>query len=75
MQEFMHWANASLGVGAIALWTVVAAALAMAGGAMAGMWLAGKDLGQPLAAMMGAMFGPVAAVPGILLGLIILSLL
>lgn len=56
----------------IFLLTLLAALLAVAGGAVAGMKLAGKDLGLPLAAMMGAMFGPLAAVPGILLALIVL---
>ena len=40
------------------------------GGALAGIQLAGKDLGTELAGAMGAMFGPTGAVPGILLGLI-----
>jgi hypothetical protein len=35
--------------------------------------LAGKDLGNELAASMGAMFGPIGAVPGILLALVILT--
>jgi hypothetical protein len=45
------------------------------GGALAGILLAGKDLGNELAGAMGAMFGPTGAVPGVLLGLIILALL
>lgn len=56
-------------------WTVVAILLSLAAGAISGMALAGKDLGNNLAAMMGAMFGPVAAVPGILIGLIVLAIL
>lgn len=56
-------------------WTVVAILLSLAAGAVSGMALAGKDLGNNLAAMMGAMFGPVAAVPGILIGLIVLAIL
>ena len=49
--------------------------LSMAGGAVAGVRLAGKDLGNELAAMMGAMFGPTAAVPAVLVGLVVLALL
>lgn len=49
---------------------LVALVLSMAGGA-----LAGKDLGNELAAMMGAMFGPTAAVPAVLVGLIVLALI
>ena len=56
------------------LWLVIAFAFAVLGGAIAGMKLAGKDLGNELAAMMGAMFGPTGAVPGILLGLIVIAL-
>jgi hypothetical protein len=57
----------------IAIYTIFSAALAMAGGAAAGVKLAGKDLGNELAASMGAMFGPIGAVPGILLALVILT--
>ena len=59
----------------IVIWTCCAFALAALGGAISGVWLAGRDLGNDLAAMMGAMFGPTAAAPGILLGLIILALI
>lgn len=74
MAEIMNQlASGHLGVLTILVWTVFAFLLALAGGALAGMKLAGKDLGNDLAAMMGAMFGPTGAVPGILLGLIILA--
>jgi hypothetical protein len=59
----------------ILLWTAVSIPVAAAAGALSGMLLAGKDLGNALAASMGAMFGPVAAVPGILITLIILAFL
>lgn len=62
----------SLSFAAIVVWTLIAVVLAMAGGVAAAVKLAGKDLGNPLASMMGVLFGPVAAVPGILLGLIVL---
>jgi ABC-type tungstate transport system substrate-binding protein len=68
-------ADGSPGVSAIVAWTLIAAVLAMAGGALAGVRLAGKDLGNSLAAMMGAMFGPLASVPGVLIGLILLRLI
>ena len=57
----------------IILWTLIAIIVSIAAGALAGMQLAGKDLGNSLAALMGAMYGPVAAVPGILVGLIVLA--
>ena len=64
-----------LGVPGIVLWTLVAFVVAMAGGALTGVKLAGKDLGNELAALIGAMFGPTGAVPGILLGLIVLAVI
>ena len=63
-----------LNVMTILIWTLIAFLLAAAGGALTGLRLAGKDLGNELAALMGAMFGPTGAVPGVLLGLIILAL-
>lgn len=68
------FAPGPLHLGSVIVWTVIALLLAAAGGAVMGMKLAGKDLGNALAAMLGAMFGPAGAVPGILLALIILAL-
>jgi hypothetical protein len=59
----------------IVVWTCCGCVVATLGGALAGILLAGKDLGNELAGAMGAMFGPTGAVPGVLLGLIILALL
>jgi hypothetical protein len=59
----------------ITVWTLLSIVLSIAAGAVGGMALGGKDLGNTLAALMGAMYGPVAAVPGILLALIILAFL
>ena len=56
------------------MWLLMAFVLSTLGGALAGMRLAGKDLGNELAAMMGAMFGPTAAVPAVLVGLVVLAL-
>ena len=67
--------SGQLTVATIAFWTTVSILLSIVGGALAGMTLAGKDLGHSLAAMVGALFGPVAAGPGILVGLIVLSLI
>jgi hypothetical protein len=55
-------------------WLLIAMLVAMAGGAIAGIRLAGKDLGTELAAMMGAMFGPTAALPAVMVGLIVLAI-
>jgi hypothetical protein len=57
----------------LVVWTLIAMLLSLAAGAAAGVVLAGKDLGNSLAAMMGGMFGPVAAAPGILVGLLLLA--
>ena len=76
MQELF----AQLGAGRIGpltglAWLLVAFVLSMVGGAAAGVRLAGKDLGNDLAAVMGAMFGPTAVVPAVLLGLLVLALI
>ncbi len=75
MQPFLAQLGAgSIGAGTILVWLVAAVLLSMVGGAVAGIRLAGKDLGNELAAMMGAMFGPTAAVPAVLVGLLVLAL-
>ncbi len=45
------------------------------GGALTGWRIAGKDLGDGFASLMGAMFGMAAAVPGTIVGIIILALI
>jgi hypothetical protein len=57
------------------IWIVLALVLSGAGGALTGIVLAGKDLGNGLAALMGGMFGPTAAVPTTIAGLLVLRLL
>lgn len=52
----------------------IAFVLSVAGGAAAGVALAGKDLGNQLAALMGGMFGPTAVLPAAAIGLIVLWL-
>lgn len=47
----------------------LALVLGIAGGAAAGVRLAGKDLGNALAAMMGGFFGPTAVAPAAAVGL------
>ena len=56
-----------------AVWVLVALVFGSAAGALSAMKLAGKDIGNELALMMGSVFGPLAAVPSVLLGLIILK--
>ena len=54
---------------------LVALVMGAIGGAVGGIIVGGKDLGNELAAMMGAFFGPVATAPGAIIGLVLLALL
>ncbi len=54
------------------VWLVLAAALSVVGGAIGGVLVAGKDLGNQLAAMIGGLFGPAGVIPAVLIGLVIL---
>ena len=51
---------------------VLAAVLALVAGAASGLKIGAQALGKELAAMMGAFFGPTAALPAVLVGLPIL---
>jgi len=55
-----------------AIWYCIALAIGAVGGAIGGIIVGGKHMGNELAAMMGGFFGPIAAAPGVLLALIIL---
>ena len=57
------------------IWFIVASIVSMIAGAIAGMMLAGEDLGYNFAAILGGLFGPAGVIPGVILGLIILNLL
>jgi hypothetical protein len=54
------------------VWLILAAALSIVGGAIGGVLVGGKDLGNQLAAMIGGLFGPTGVIPAVLIGLIIL---
>jgi len=56
----------------IVLALILGAAASLLGGALGGVAIGGKALGNELAAMMGGFYGPLAAVPGIIVGLIVL---
>jgi hypothetical protein len=62
----------SLGVTVIALAIGILASIA--GGAVGGVLVGGKHLGNELAAMMGAFYGPLAGSGGVALALIALKL-
>lgn len=65
-------AGLSLVIGVIALAIGILASIA--GGALGGVLVGGKHLGNELAAMMGGFYGPLAGSGGIALGLIALKL-
>jgi hypothetical protein len=54
---------------------VAALALGALGGAFGGVLVGGRHIGYGLAAMMGTFFGPIAALPGILVALVLVLLL
>jgi len=56
------------------VWLGIAIGFSILGGAIGGILLAGKDLGNRLAAMIGGLFGPAAIIPATVLGLIILAI-
>ena len=51
---------------------LLALALALIGGAASGLKIGTEALGRELAALMGAFFGPTAALPACLVGLLVL---
>lgn len=57
------------------VWFLVTAAISMIGGAIGGMMLAGRDIGYQFSALLGGLFGPAGAIPGVVLALIVLDLL
>ncbi|ALA58069.1 hypothetical protein [Nitrospira moscoviensis] len=63
----------TFGTGVILL--VLALVSGAIGGAIGGIIVGGKALGNELAAMMGAFFGPIASIPGVAAALVILALL
>jgi hypothetical protein len=63
--------------GTIIIAILIGAAASLAGGAVGGMLVGGKDLGVKLAAIMGAFYGILGGLPGVIAGLalIIVSLM
>jgi hypothetical protein len=57
-----------------ALLCLAALAVGALGGAVSGILVGGKHIGYGLSAMMGTVFGPIAALPGVLLALVALLL-
>ena len=61
----------TIGTGLICL--LLALIVGACAGAAGGLKIGAADLGKEMAASMGAFFGPIAAVPGVLIALIILK--
>lgn len=55
--------------------TLIALVVGIVGGAIGGVIVGGKHIGNELATMMGSFYGPMATIPGTLIGLIILKLI
>lgn len=63
----------SLGLELLAI--VLGFLFSIAGGAVGGVYVGGKALGNELAAMMGGFYGPLAGFAGVVIGVIIATLL
>lgn len=84
IQEFWHdplvqdlvsnFVNGDITLATGAIWLAIAILFSIAGGAIGGILLAGKDLGYRLAAMIGGLFGPAAVIPATILGLLALRI-
>jgi len=58
---------------ATAVWLIPIAFVAAAcGGAIGGIATGGKDIGNALAAMLGAFYGPIAGLSGVCIGILVL---
>jgi hypothetical protein len=66
---------ATLSIGAAALAFVIGVLASSAGGAIGGVVVGGKALGNELAAMMGGFFGPLAGIGGLVIGFVLLAIL
>ncbi|OZH53125.1 hypothetical protein AFK68_19735 [Hydrocoleum sp. CS-953] len=66
-------ANGEITILTAIFWLGVASGISIIGGAIGGIWLAGKDLGYNLAAMIGGLFGPAGVIPAVVVGLAILK--
>jgi hypothetical protein len=66
LQQPITWSLAALGIGVLA---------SLAGGALAGIAIGGKQFGLELATQMGGLFGLLAGAPGIVVAVIVLALI
>ena len=54
------------------VWLLIAVSFSIIGGAVGGVFIAGKDLGPRLAAMIGGLYGPAAMIPAAGLGFLLI---
>tara|TARA_R110002124_G_scaffold139566_2_gene303763 strand:+ start:689 stop:919 length:231 start_codon:yes stop_codon:yes gene_type:complete len=74
-ESFLSLSAENITLMSFAWGALVAVIVGIAAGAIGGIIVGGKHLGNELAAMMGAFFGPMATLPGVLLGLLVLKLI
>ena len=67
-------AIAGLSIAGAAVALIVGAMASIIGGALGGIAVGGKALGNELAALMGSFYGPLAGAAGVLIGLVVLGL-
>jgi ABC-type phosphate transport system permease subunit len=69
----VHLVDFSIIGAAVAL--IVGTMASIIGGALGGIFVGGRALGNELAALMGGFYGPLAGVPGIVVALVVLAVL
>ncbi len=67
--------SADLTIVAATLALIVGTLASIAGGAIGGIMVGGKSLGNELAALMGGFYGPLAGIAGLLVGLIVIAII
>jgi ABC-type spermidine/putrescine transport system permease subunit II len=68
-----NFSSGELNISTVFLTLIIATLVAMLGGAIGGMLLAGKDIGYQLSAILGGLFGPAGVIPAVVLGLAVLN--
>ena len=72
MESFLsHLSTEQISLSTIWPYFLVAILASLLGGSIGGVLIGAKHMGAQLAALMGAFFGPIAALPGIVIALII----
>ncbi len=69
---FSSVASGDISIITSAIYILIALIVSAIGGSIGGILVGGKHMGNELAAMMGSFYGPIGAVPGILLALVVL---